>query len=124
MPGAAAKFVALFGILAVLDPWLVLSVDLLSGNFGCAAACPGDLAFSSGCGCTETDLARLYRVTLLEEGSCVRSVAVQAGRLGHCRSQDKDDYQDGSALDRTAPKLQSSRRAQSRRRVEGNRTAG
>jgi hypothetical protein len=59
MPEWISRFIAAFGVGAVLDPTLVFIVDLCSRNFDCAAKCTDYTAPT--CNCHEGDAWKIYR---------------------------------------------------------------
>ena len=67
-----SHFNCFFGLFAVLDPIVVLLVDLIVGNFNCAAQpiCDVDLA-DEGCFCVEGDAFRLSKFTETHSSSAV-----------------------------------------------------
>lgn len=71
-PDTGSRFVSAFSMGTVLDPVLVLLVDVVSENFNCAArdVCATDFA-SEECLCAEGDAFKLYERFEREEGSGV-----------------------------------------------------
>lgn len=66
-----SKFFAAFGIAAVLDPLLVILIDLIYSNYNCTArsdACQADYT-SSACNCFNGDFLKLWYRMEREEGS-------------------------------------------------------
>jgi hypothetical protein len=59
MPEWISRFIAAFGVGAVLDPTLVFIVDLCSGSYDCAAKC--DDYTAPTCECHEGDAWKIYR---------------------------------------------------------------
>lgn len=70
--GLWSHFNCFFGIFAVLDPILVLLVDLIIGNFDCASQpiCEVDIS-AEGCFCVEGDAFRLALFTEQQSSSAV-----------------------------------------------------
>ena len=67
-----SHFFCFFGIFAVLDPVLVLIVDLIVGNFNCASQpiCAVDLS-ADGCFCIEGDAFKLGELTMMRTNSAI-----------------------------------------------------
>mmetsp|Transcript_49201 Transcript_49201/g.73153 ORF Transcript_49201/g.73153 Transcript_49201/m.73153 type:complete len:919 (-) Transcript_49201:155-2911(-) len=70
--GELSHFFCFFGIFAVLDPVLVLIVDLIVGNFNCASQpiCAVDLS-ADGCFCIEGDAFKLGELTMMRTNSAI-----------------------------------------------------
>ncbi|POM74334.1 Hypothetical protein PHPALM_8727 [Phytophthora palmivora] len=70
LPAFGSNFVACAGIATVLDPFLVLIVDVLSHHYGCSqlSECSVSLT-ASGCSCVNGDWFKLYVRFQAQEGS-------------------------------------------------------
>eukprot|EP00286_Rhodomonas_abbreviata_P020038 CAMPEP_0181295428 /NCGR_PEP_ID=MMETSP1101-20121128/4147_1 /TAXON_ID=46948 /ORGANISM="Rhodomonas abbreviata, Strain Caron Lab Isolate" /LENGTH=372 /DNA_ID=CAMNT_0023400189 /DNA_START=103 /DNA_END=1221 /DNA_ORIENTATION=- len=71
VPEVVAKFFAAYGFASILDPLLVLLIDLIYHNYNCTAtsdACKEDYT-SSACTCFNGDFSKLWYRMLVEEGS-------------------------------------------------------
>ncbi|KAE8892390.1 hypothetical protein PF005_g12228 [Phytophthora fragariae] len=70
LPAFGSNFVACAGIATVLDPFLVLIVDVLSHHYGCSqlSECAVSLT-ASGCTCVTGDWFKLYVRFQAQEGS-------------------------------------------------------
>ena len=71
LPEVVSKFFAAFGIAAVLDPYLIIIIDLIYENYNCTArseACHTDYT-SSDCKCFNGDFLKLWYRMEIEEGS-------------------------------------------------------
>ena len=79
-PHVASRFIAFFGVAAVLDPLLILLVDAIAGRYNCAArfaACALNAA-ATDCPCVEGDAWILYRRFQNDEGSGVVGAVLTA----------------------------------------------
>lgn len=78
LPQFASIFIVCVGIAAVLDPFLVLAVDVARRHYDCAsssASCAVSLA-SRSCECVDGDAFKLYVRFLAQEGSGIVGVVV------------------------------------------------
>jgi hypothetical protein len=78
IPEMLSRFVAFFGLAAILNPAMIFLFDLASSNFGCTdpaihPACVADFT-SAQCRCFEGDMFKLYYRFLRTEGSGVVGV--------------------------------------------------
>lgn len=67
LPGWLSRFVAAVGVGALLDPYLLLFVDLVTGNYNCSAKCTDYT--SPTCRCHEGDARKLYARLEAEESA-------------------------------------------------------
>ena len=77
-PEACSKFVASFGVATVLDPILVIIVDLAMHNYSCAsysASCLADYT-SNECACYIGDFQKLWVRLLASEGSGIAGAII------------------------------------------------
>lgn len=77
-PEVPSRFIALFGIAAVLDAPLIAAFDAAAGRYNCAqrfAACAVDVS-SAACTCSEGDAWKLYNRFLAQEGSGVIGIVL------------------------------------------------
>lgn len=86
LPGSVSRFVAAFGVSAILDPHLLFIIDLIAGNHDCSAKC-FDYT-SPSCQCHEGDAWKLYVRLEAEEGAGVSgallTVLVSVGNFLQC----------------------------------------
>jgi hypothetical protein len=71
LPEVISKFFAAYGVAAILDPVLVIIIDLIYHNYNCTAssdACKEDYT-SSECNCFNGDFLKLWYRMVKEEGS-------------------------------------------------------
>lgn len=78
IPEMLSRFVAFFGLAAILNPAIIFFFDVVSTNFGCSdpalhPACVADFT-SAQCRCFEGDMFKLYYRFLRTEGSGVVGV--------------------------------------------------
>ncbi|KAG5175222.1 hypothetical protein JKP88DRAFT_153545, partial [Tribonema minus] len=76
LPEWASRFVAAFGVGALLDPLLIFLVDACVGNHGCAARCADYTA--AACACQEGEAWALYARLEAREGAGVTGVFITA----------------------------------------------
>ena len=75
IPDGLSTFLSCFGLMTVLDPFLILLVDLLSGNFNCGDSCI-DYTDPS-CKCFTGDWMKLYdRMNAESSGSGITGVLI------------------------------------------------
>lgn len=77
-PEIPSRFIAYFGLAAMLDPPLIAIVDAAAGRYDCAArfpACAADIA-SALCECSEGDAWKLPARFVAEEGSPVVGIVL------------------------------------------------
>lgn len=72
MPEAFSRFVAAFGVGAMLDPYLLFVVDFMANNYGCSEQC-SDYT-SPSCRCHEGDAWKLYVRLDAEESAGITGV--------------------------------------------------
>lgn len=77
MPESGSKFIASYGVATLLDPFLILLVDLLAGNFACQryAACRENYTGSS-CTCFNGDFIKLWYRMQRDEGSGITGLII------------------------------------------------
>lgn len=71
MPDGFSKFFAAYGVVVVLDPYLITLIDLIYHNYGCTSvseACRTAYT-SADCDCFYGDFVKLYHRMLRDEGS-------------------------------------------------------
>lgn len=71
LPEVLSKFFAAFGLAAILDPLLVIVIDLIYHNYNCESssdACAADYT-STSCNCFNGDFLKLWYRMEREEGS-------------------------------------------------------
>ncbi|CAM9728091.1 unnamed protein product [Chrysoparadoxa australica] len=76
IPEWASRFIAAFGMATVLDPWLVMLVDLIDGNYYCHRHC--ESITSLECACHEGDAWKLYAYLEKAESAGVTGVFITA----------------------------------------------
>ncbi|KAJ0410044.1 hypothetical protein ATCC90586_006437 [Pythium insidiosum] len=80
LPSLGSKFIVCVGLATVLDPWLVVIVDLANRQFNCAsrANCDGANWSTRACRCVEGDAFKLFYRFESAEGSGLVGVALTA----------------------------------------------
>jgi len=71
-------FIAAFGMATMLDPFLVLLVDVMASNYNCSlqsSACAEDYT-SGGCDCFTGDFKKLWDRLYADEGSGVTGLFI------------------------------------------------
>ena len=79
MPESGSKFIASFGVATIIDPFLVLLVDVMSKNYNCAGVYPDTCGVdytSSDCNCFNGDFLKLWYRFDREEGSGVTGLFI------------------------------------------------
>lgn len=72
LPESFSRFVAAFGVGAILDPCLLFVIDIMAGNHDCSSKCPDYTAPS--CRCHEGDAWKLYVRLEAEEGAGISGI--------------------------------------------------
>jgi hypothetical protein len=78
LPEVVSKFFAAFGVATILDPALILLVDLCYGNYDCAnysVECAADYT-AGDCNCFNGDSMKLWYRMEVEEGSGLTGVFI------------------------------------------------
>lgn len=70
LPESCSKFVASYGVVTVLDPLLILIVDLCYHNYNCSVIRGCEMTYASpSCNCFYGDFVKLWERTARDEGS-------------------------------------------------------
>lgn len=78
LPSAVSKFLVCYGVSVILDPVLILIVDLGYHNYDCTSysnACADNITLNS-CLCYNGDFIKLYYKSVAVEGSGIMGIIV------------------------------------------------
>merc|ERR1712137_1263105 len=77
---ALSHFICFYGVMSLLDPVLILLVDIILHNYGCdkVAVCNVDMS-AEACHCVYGDAFKLPRLTLQKHGSAFIGVLITLG---------------------------------------------